>query len=234
MLRVWGKVNATTPGYLVLKTMNPVLRSALERSVLVGLEPTGKPVKCNYHPGDERLLVVTGENATGKSLVRRALTKFGRQDGLQVMDISPEGKARGGIAGAMVYGTEEDQSTGSNSARTIKKAILTSRSRQEPHILVLDEPDAGLSDDYAAGAGMEIAAFCSDCPASTKLVVVVSHRRSLVGELSKMSPAQLCLGGCPPMGEWLTLAPLPKSLDQLIAADRAMFGAVSAARRPYE
>lgn len=234
MLRQQGAVNAAPPGYLGSRTMNPVLRSVIERSVLVGLEPTDKPVKCTYYSGDERLLVVTGENATGKSLVRRALTKFARQDGLQVMDISPEGKARGGIAGAMIYGTEEDQSTGSNSARTIRKAILTARARQEPHLLVLDEPDAGLSDDYAAGAGAEIARFCSDCPEATRLVVVVSHRRSLVGELSKMRPAQLCLGGCPQMGEWLARPPFPKSLDQLLAADREMFAAVLNARRPYE
>jgi energy-coupling factor transporter ATP-binding protein EcfA2 len=212
--------------------MNQILRSVLARSVLVGLEPTTKPVKCHYYPGDERLLVVTGENASGKSLVRRALTKFSRQDGLQVMDISPEGKARGGIVGAMIYGTEEDRSTGSNSARTIKKAIQTARARQEPHLIVLDEPDAGLSDEYAAGAGQAIAEFCASCPEMTKMVVVVSHRRALVSELASVSPSQLCLGGCPPLKEWLSRPVLAKSLEQLLEADKKMFGSVLSARTP--
>jgi hypothetical protein len=210
--------------------MNHVLKSTLTRSVLVGLVPTPKPVKCQYHPGNEALLVVTGENATGKSLVRRALTKFARQDGLQVVDISPEGKTRGGVASMMIYGSECDRSTGTNSARTIQKALLTARSREDHHILILDEPDAGLSDEYAAGAGIEIAAFCADCPAATKLVVIVTHRRSLVAELARISPSQLCLGGCPPMREWLSRPHSPKTLDHLLAADREMSSAVTTAR----
>ncbi len=210
--------------------MNQILSSIFERSVLLGIVPTDKPVKCQYYEGRENLLVVVGENATGKSLVRRALTNFCRKDGLEVMDISPEGKAKGGIAGAFIYGTEEYQSTGSNSARTIKKALATAGGREHPHALILDEPDAGLSDDYAAGAGLEIAEFCGSCPNFTKLVVVISHRKSLVAELAKISPAVLSLGYSVPLSEWLSRKTCIKTLDQLVAADRAMFSSVAQAR----
>jgi len=227
-------VTQAPPEYLTAVIMNPVLKSTLEKSVLLGLEPTAKPVKCQYHDGNKHLLVVTGENATGKSIVRRALSSFARRDGLEVIDISPEGKSRGGIVGALIYGTEEYQSTGSNSARTVRKALSTARSRTSQHVLILDEPDAGLSDEYAAGAGVEIAEFCSSCPATTMMTVVVSHRRALLSELAKISPSQLCLGGCPPLKDWLNRIAPPKSLEHLILADQKMFGAVLTARGGQE
>lgn len=131
--------------------------------------------------------------------------------------------------GALVYGTEEYQSTGSNSARTIKRLLSSAQTCKTPHILILDEPDAGLSDDYAAGAGVEISEFCSNLCRETRLVVV-SHRRSLVSELERLSPSQLCLGGFPPIAEWLSSRPCAKPLDDLILADREMFRSVGTAR----
>lgn len=170
--------------------------------------------------------MVTGENASGKSVFRRALSRAARENGLEVMHLSPEGKAQGGIVGAMIYGSEEDQSTGSNSARMMLKAMETAQKRDARHILIFDEPDTGLSDEYAAGAGQEMAKFCENLPEMTSLVVVISHRRVLLSELSRLSPAHLAVGHNMNLSEWLGREITPRPLSELKERDRKMFGAV--------
>lgn len=210
--------------------MNPVLESMFSSSVLLGLAPTEKPVKCRHWEGHPHLLVVTGQNATGKSILRRALTAHARRSGVEVMDLSPEAKARGGIAGLMIYGTEEDCSTGANSARTIRKATMTSRARSSPHMLVFDEPDAGLSDEFAAGAGAELAEFCGSMSPHVSLVVVISHRVALVSSLLSLKPSHLSLDSDMSLQQWVGRTIVPRPLSELLRADKDMYGAVASAR----
>jgi hypothetical protein len=179
------------------------------------------------------MLVVTGENASGKSIFRRALTQHAQSQGIFVMHLSPEGKARGGIVGAVIYGTEEYQSTGVNSSATILKALATAKGEEREHIIIFDEPDTGLSDDYAAGAGLAIREFCENSTDHTLLVVVISHRRSLVRELEKAQPHHLSFGLNENLNDWLNRRVEPQRLDRLKTADKNMFGAIQSARNAF-
>lgn len=212
--------------------MHPLLQYVLDNSVLIGSKD--KPVRCFYFGGTERLLTVVGDNASGKSVFRRALSKFSRKSGLEVMHFSPEGRSQGGIAGAIIYGTEEDQSTGFNSARTILKALETARNRENDHIIIFDEPDIGLSDEYAAGAGVEIREFCQACPDKTKLIVVISHRRCLMAELQKLNPSHLSFGTQASLVGWIERETVPRKLNLLRQVDRDMFSAILSARNAHK
>lgn len=210
--------------------MNPLIQEVLNHSVLIGRE--GKPIACRYFDGNEQLLTVTGDNASGKSIFRRAITQLSRKSGLEVMHFSPEGKAKGGIVGSMIYGPEDDRSTGCNSAGTILKALSTSSSRESDHVIVFDEPDIGLSDEYAAGAGREILKFCQETNrrGRVKLVVIISHRRCFMRELIPLSPSHLALGHEQDLRQWIDRPIVPKDLGELKTADRRMFRAIAEAR----
>ncbi len=208
--------------------MHTLVKNVLDNSILVGEK--NKPVQCSFFEGDDRLLTVVGDNTSGKSVFRRALSQFTRKQGVEVMHFSPEGKAQGGIVGSMIYGTEEDQSTGCNSAKTILKALGTARGRENEHIIIFDEPDIGLSDEYAAGAGIEIREFCKNSPDKTLLVVVISHRCCLMRELQRINPSHLSFGAKMDLHEWLNREIVPKNLHLLRQADKNMFSAISTAR----
>jgi energy-coupling factor transporter ATP-binding protein EcfA2 len=212
--------------------MNPVLRELFDKSVLIG--EAGKPIIAHYHEGSSKLLIVTGDNASGKSMVRRAIGKYSRDQGFQVLHFSPEGKAQGGIVGAIIYGTEEHQSTGSNSARTILGAISTSLNKEDKHIIIFDEPDSGLSDEFAAGAGDKIAEFVRHSTEALSLVVVISHRRELVRRLLPQGPAHLSLGSKVDLREWLDREAGAVPLEKLIEKDLLMFRMISSQRRKSE
>lgn len=213
--------------------MHPLLKTVFEKSILLGEPGSERPIRTRFSEGLSSLLVITGENASGKSIFRRALTQAARAEGLEVMHLSPEGKAKGGLIGAMVYGTEEYQSTGSNSARTLLKAMQTARARDSRHILIFDEPDAGLSDEYAAGAGIELAEFCRCLPELTILVAVISHRRALIGGLAKLNPAHISVGHEQTLAEWLLRDISPRPLSELKERDVRMFRAVSDCRNRH-
>lgn len=213
--------------------MNPILSALFANSITCGIEPTTRPVNCSLEEGAGRLVIVTGENASGKSVFRRALTTHSRRQGVKVMSFSPEQKAQGGIVGAFVYGTEEYQSTGSNSVRLILNAIKTSRNHDEDHIVIFDEPESGLSDDYAAGVGNELSEYASNLPPRVSLVAVISHSRPLLTPLSTAKPTHVSLGHHLSLSDWLKRPITPKPIRGLLEDDLHMFGEISRAQAEH-
>lgn len=172
-----------------------------------GNTPIG--LKTQVEPGS-LLCLVLGDNASGKSMLRKLLTEVGRKHEPRIGSIHTSMSARcsSGIARLAMYGSEDDDSTGYNSAHTVEGAIRTSRQRAEPHILIFDEPDTGLSDRWARSAGREIAALLRDPPASLVAVFLITHRRPLVEELLPLRPSAVLVGH-----EW------PTSLQDWVAGD---------------
>lgn len=170
------------------------------------------PVGTTLEARSSGVLLVLGDNAAGKSLVRRLLTRACRQQVPQVepIHLSMAGRTAGEerIGRVVVYGCEEDTSTGHNSVRTIEGALRTSRAKQVPHALLLDEPDLGLSDRWASAMGREVCAFMRDPPALLVGLMLTTHRAAIVRELLGLDPSSLLVGH-----QW------PLSLEQWLGGD---------------
>lgn len=170
------------------------------------------PVPVLYRPGDVPLVVITGENASGKSLMRRAIHQILGRHKIECIGLSMEGRKRGGIESAMIYGDEGSNSTGSNSSHTITTAIRTSISREREHAIMWDEPDIGLSDNYAAGAGLKIAEFITNPPKNLIFAGLITHSRPLVQQVVALNPHQLAINTKQTVQEWLDEPIIPKNI----------------------
>jgi hypothetical protein len=147
-------------------------------------------------PGTTPLVVVLGENASGKSFFRRIVSLLCKEVEVERITLSMEGRRSDylGALRAFVYGSEEWQSTGENSSNTVTTGISTCRSRETRHIIFWDEPDLGLSDSWAAGMGAAIRDFAENPGKHTVAAFVVTHNRYLVRELLSANPHYVHLG----------------------------------------
>jgi hypothetical protein len=176
--------------------------------------------------GRNPLVVVVGDNAGGKSFFRRCVQGACSHSDVECIGISMEARGQGGFVRACVYGTEEWQATGENSAGTVLTGIKTCRGREKPHTIFWDEPDLGLSDSWAAGMGQTIAEFAQDPPEHTRAIFVVSHSKALIWELLPAKPHYLHLGSVeapPNLTAWLEQPVKPRDLTQLKEASHQRF-----------
>lgn len=176
-----------------------------------------------YVPGQGKLLLVLGDNATGKSLVRRSLCLLCQDAGIESIPISMHGRSTTFLRG-FIYGDESYQSTGEISAATVLKGISTCQTRTSAHIMIWDEPDLGMSEEYSQAAGIEIYRLAQNPPEHTVAIVVSSHSRYLVRELLPLHPHYICMGKTPPptLEAWLKRPMKPRSLQTLIDSSRRM------------
>lgn len=190
------------------------------------------PITAHWRPGQGNLVVVLGDNASGKSFFRRVVGSVCSHVGIEHIHISMQGRGDyfGGLR-CMVYGDEETESTGVNSAHTITMGIKTCRAREKEHVIFWDEPDLGLSDNSAAGVGIAIRDFATTMPQNTVAAVVVTHSRALVQQLAPIAPHFLYLGEehvPATIDDWLTAPIVPIPIDDLKKRSNRRFGLISA------
>ena len=140
--------------------------------------------------GDTQALFVAGDNASGKSLFVEYLRGWARQrhDQMQmcvsIRERTGAGLSEGaGMRRAMMFGSEDSQSTGATSLSTTLRAFSTLKgwADEAPNkriLAVLDEPELGLSHAYAPAMGALLARELTalDRP-QVQLVVVTHHQR---------------------------------------------------------
>lgn len=177
--------------------------------------------------GSGKLIVVTGENASGKSFFRRIVRGVCRRAEVECIHISMEarsgdGSSFGGLR-PFVYGDENQQSTGENSAGTVLGGIRTCLGREDAHVMVWDEPDLGLSDGWAAGMGEVIRDFATKPGKHTRAIVLVTHRRALVAPLLDAPHHYLHLGdesGPKTLSAWFEQPVVPRDIAKLAEQSR--------------
>jgi hypothetical protein len=211
----------TTPAATVLEEALGLLIEDSELFGANGLLP------CRLEPGapGSRVVLATGPNACGKSFVCRflnmAVAGVREERGLtakgEFFHIGMRMRTSGnGILGpkTFVYGDEGDQSTGATSLRAVNGMLRQSPGRDSDHVIALDEPDVGLSDEYAMAMGDKLRAFAAALPARCDALVVVSHSRAMVSRLMELRPHRLRFG---PLSteEWLASPPRPASVEEL-------------------
>lgn len=169
------------------------------------------------------VLVVTGENASGKSLAFMILNQLGRsfakQDkiDLEVMDIGMSRRTKSGIEKAFMFGDENIDSTGNISVKVMQTAVSTSRNRSGFHYLMLDEPDVGVGEGYHNAIGQFLADFARELPEKCLGLVVATHSRRIADKLLDVGATSLRIGGdLRPVREWVRDGDIEKSVEDLI------------------
>ncbi len=223
---------AKTIGTIQASTLTPVRLIARARNTRVLGDG---PIRMRFVKGRGRLVVVLGENATGKSLFRRVIAAICSQackPKVECIHVSMEGRAGPDYSGGVrsfIYGSEEWNATGVNTGHLVTTGISTSLGRENPHVLFWDEPDTGLSDDYAADAGHRIAQHVLSGPKHLKAAFVVTHRRALVGELLIAEPHALFFGEkqWANIASWLVRPVKRKNLEELYERSHKLFQQVT-------
>lgn len=145
-------------------------------------------------PGS-RVVVMVGENGSGKSLLFQVMAGWARRDhGATPLTVSIRERTgggtfeMGGMRRAMMFGDEAEQSTGATSVRVIRGAFRSASGWAEKDgkkpIVMLDEPDLGLAEGYAHAMGQWLAGLVEG-NLQVDGVVVVTHSRALVRGLAQ-------------------------------------------------
>lgn len=126
--------------------------------------------------GEANVTLIAGPNASGKSLVSKMIANFSREQNLPCRVCSMLNRSQGGIESAMIFGDESYNSTGVNSLSAIENS-LKSTVNDKKGVVILDEPDIGLSEEYSGGLGKYVADFMNDKGLNFTHLVIVSHSR---------------------------------------------------------
>lgn len=187
------------------------------------------PIPSYLRPGQGQLVVIVGENASGKSFFRRLVCAVCAQcePRIECINISLEGRGQdfGGVR-SLIYGCEEYESTGVNSTHTVLTGIHTCQTRETPHVMLWDEPDLGLSESGAAGMGQAIATYTAAPNPLTLATLVVTHSRPLAERLAPLNPHYLYLGDGEPqksLQDWLARPIVPRDPEDIRAAGHRRF-----------
>ena len=104
----------------------------------------GKDAACpaSIDKKHERFILITGDNASGKSFMAKHLKVGFDESGEKVefIPVTMEMRTAPGMQRAFMFGME-DHSTGNVSVRSVLTALRTCRERTQRHFLLLDEPD---------------------------------------------------------------------------------------------
>jgi len=198
---------------------------------ILSKSPFWTEAQCPFSPAfsvsDPKLLVIAGANAAGKSLFFQFLAAWLHKQKILPVTISIRERSGsgtsdvGGMRRAMMFGSEEQQSTGLTSLRVVRTGFRNVADRSAA--LMLDEPDMGLSEDYARAFGeflVQEHRTALEANAAYAGLVVVTHSRNLVaGMLAQgVSPSFCAAGMAADLGAWLA-TPQHHSLDALLALD---------------
>lgn len=198
--------------------------------------PSGvTPIPTYWKPGTGSTVVVVGENASGKSFLRRVIAYLCQQSNLECIHTSMQERVQStGLKRIMVYGEETESATGYNSANLILGSMRTCQSRENPHVMVWDEPELGLSDNSAAGVGVALRDFLRVPPAHTLAQVIITHSRALAQQLLDLDPHYLHLGSeSPPKSllEWMRAPITPRSISDILLAGKGRYRLVEDVRK---
>jgi ABC-type dipeptide/oligopeptide/nickel transport system ATPase component len=186
------------------------------------------PFSATIKRGDMRLIVVTGENACGKSVFARVLATRVHQRKATPVTISIRERTGGGdfemarMRQAFMFGTEQDNSTGANSIGVVKRAIEHNLDRDNGCALILDEPEIGLSESYARAMGEYIGQSIANLPKGCMGIAVVTHSRPLAAGILQagISPTHAAISASDRQAvlglqEWID-TPEHRSVDELL------------------
>lgn len=149
--------------------------------------------------------MVTGDNAAGKSFVRRMYVTACGVRKVECINISLERRTSHDISTVFIFRDEQVFASGVISAETITAGFSTARNRSGKVMLVWDEPELGMSEELQLTAMNYVVDQVRDWPDNLEGLVFMTHSRIVVRELVSRCGAQFVnLGGKYPDAEsWL-------------------------------
>jgi hypothetical protein len=168
------------------------------------------PIFLHIEPSPDpncRLVLITGDNASGKSFLARLMKQAVNQFwDWESMGISMAHRMKGYMA-SLFYGDESRHSTGVNSLRMVNNALKNLVDRHESkrlNMMSWDEPDIGLAESYQWAMGDMIAKTYREMPESTRVMMVVTHSKPIAHVLSWLKPIHVRVGDTTSLQEFIT------------------------------
>ena len=181
------------------------------------------PFSYHLEAGDARVVVLAGDNASGKSLLAQAVAACAyKHHQIEPMVASMATRAGGGMGAAMVYGSEGHSATNILSVAAARTALTSIPGRLKFHhaaLAILDEPDIGLSEGYAQAFGQVLAEHIKALPDANWAVLLITHSRPLVRSLVEhlgVRPTFVHAGPKSTLEHWLTHVP-QHSVEELLS-----------------
>lgn len=210
--------------------LNTTVKAMLEETIFWTNKKN--PLVANYRQGNPNLLVVVGDNATGKSFLVDTMRSMAKAENEDVSTISISIRERTGsgldpsasFRKIAMFGDESTNSTGAISGSMIEKGFNNLQSRAEDGkrtILVLDEPEMGLSENYHSAVGELIAKKTQQACANKEdhVIIVATHSRKLVKALNEhllVQPSAICMGEHKDLESWIK-DEADKTLEDLLS-----------------
>lgn len=214
-----------------MKTLAELALDSCDRAIFSSED--GGPFQAHLTQGVSNLVLVTGSNASGKSVFFRVLASLAKaEENATGITLSIRERTGSGLhemasmRRAMMYGEEGEQSTGACSVHTAENGFGNARRYAEEGkrvVLMLDEPEMGLSEDYTSAMGQWLAQQAKAMTHKNELgLVVVTHSRALVKRLVEelgQNPTFVNTDSPQSVGQWLEQVP-KRTVEDLLALDK--------------
>lgn len=203
--------------------LNKMLNNIEERSFAVlNFEQDNTPLFSHIavNNADSNILIIYGENASGKSLFSTIIEQSARMEKIGTRSACMRNRTSGGIERAFIFGDEGSQSTGATSLNVTIKCLSNALKEEKNSLAVLDEPDVGLSDYYTPALGRYISEQMSQAPEHIGLVLV-SHSRLLMKaflETCKKPVSTIGINTELSLHDWISKSG-EASIDELLSLD---------------
>jgi hypothetical protein len=169
------------------KQMLPDIRKYVRQDILNELG-----IGDNFPTDECKILVITGANSSGKSFLRRLWRLVGLPEGKEkegkyfIASLSQEARSTSDISRAFVYGDESWEATGLvtyNGIAGVLNNIKNNKDWTTPCILVLDEPEIGMSREMKYSVAQKILREVKPWPKNLAGIVVLTHSHTIVSNL---------------------------------------------------
>ena len=131
--------------------------------------------------------ILTGDNGTGKSLIRKVLCSSLRNqendDTIKIADISMEKRTglHDGLGGGGVFLRDVEWVATSDNSLSFLYSLLNSA---KDRYLVLDEPELGMSQDIQKSIGIYLSKRIPETMKENRGMLIITHSREFVRSLS--------------------------------------------------
>lgn len=131
--------------------------------------------------------ILTGDNGTGKSLIRKVLCSSLRNqendDTIKIADISMEKRTglHAGLGGGGVFLRDVEWTATSDNSLSFLYSLLNSA---KDRYLVLDEPELGMSQDLQKSIGIYLSKRIPETMKENRGMLIITHSREFVRSLS--------------------------------------------------
>ena len=142
-----------------------------------GIEPVIES-NITLHP-ESKVLLISGMNASGKSVIGKIFEENCKKNEIPIRSCSMRNRTSGLFGQRIIFGDESDSSTGYNSFSSAISGLKSTFGSETPSLMILDEPDIGLSEEYAGALGEYFAQLLNESVPKTQGIVIISHSKHM-------------------------------------------------------